>query len=76
MPSINGNSLFLFLLSLVLGVPVVTEYLKTGLVPRFPTAILSSSLMICAFISFLMGVILESVSKVKKEVGRANYLKY
>lgn len=69
-------ALFLVLLSLVLGVPVVTEYIKTGLVPRFPTAVLASSLMICAFISFLMGVVLDSVAKVKKEISRANYLKY
>lgn len=69
-------SLFLFLISLGLGIPVVIEYLNTGLVPRFPTAILASSLMICSFISFLMGVVLESVAKVKKEISRANYLKY
>lgn len=69
-------SLFLFLISLGLGIPVVIEYLNTGLVPRFPTAILASSLMICSFISFLMGVVLESVAKVKKEISRANYLKF
>lgn len=69
-------SLFLFLLSLILGAPVIVEFLNTGLVPRFPTAILASSLMICSFISFLMGVVLESVAKVKKEISRANYLKY
>lgn len=69
-------SLFLFLIGLWLGIPVVIEYLNTGLVPRFPTAILASSLMICSFISFLMGVVLESVAKVKKEISRANYLKY
>lgn len=69
-------SLFLFLIGLGLGIPVVIEYLNTGLVPRFPTAILASSLMICSFISLLMGIVLESVDKVKKEIGRANYLKY
>ncbi len=69
-------SLFLFLIGLGLGIPVVIEYLNTGLVPRFPTAILASSLMICSFISLLMGIVLESVAKVKKEIGRANYLKY
>ncbi|MBR2922101.1 MAG: glycosyltransferase [Alphaproteobacteria bacterium] len=69
-------SLFLFLIGLGLGIPVVIEYLNTGLVPRFPTAILASSLMICSFISFLMGVVLDSVAKVKKEISRANYLKY
>ena len=69
-------SLFLFLVGLGLGIPVVIEYLNTGLVPRFPTAILASSLMICSFISLLMGIVLESVAKVKKEIGRANYLKY
>ena len=68
-------ALFLFLLSLILGVPVVVEFLNTGLVPRFPTAVLASSLMICSFISFLMGVVLDSVARVKKEIWRVSYLK-
>ena len=68
-------ALFLFLLSLSLGIPVVVEFIDTGLVPRFPTAILASSLMICSFISFLMGVVLDSVARVKKEIWRVSYLK-
>ena len=69
-------SLVLFLLSLILGVPVVVEFIKTGLVPKLPTALLASSLMICSFISFLMGIVLNSLAYVKKEISRANYLRY
>lgn len=66
----------LFVVGTILAIPVVIEYINTGLVPRFPTAILASSLMVCAFISFLIGLVLDSVVTVKKELSRDNYLKY
>lgn len=66
----------LFITGFILAIPVVIEYINTGLVPRFPTAILASSLMVCAFLSFLIGLVLDSVVTVKKELSRGNYLKY
>src|SRR5690242_11358098 len=54
-------SLILVLLSLGLGIPVVIEFFQTGLVPRFPTAILSTGLMILAFLMLTCGMILETV---------------
>ena len=66
----------LFLTGIVIMLPVIGDYLKTGLVLRFPTAILASSLMICSLISFLIGLVLDSVSSAKKEISRGNYLKY
>lgn len=66
--------LALMLLSLVLGYPVLMEYLATGLVPRFPTAILATGLMILAFLSFASGLILETVTRGRKELKRLAYL--
>ncbi len=53
-----------------LGTPVITEYLATGLVPRLPTALLAASLMIIASMSFMCGLILDSVSRARVELKR------
>jgi glycosyltransferase involved in cell wall biosynthesis len=60
-------------LALVLGLPVVTEFFRTGLVPRFPTAILASGLMILGGISLTSGVILDSFSRARLETKRLFY---
>lgn len=49
------------------GMPVVTEYLATGLVPRFPTAILAAALMFMAALSLATGFILDAVAKVERK---------
>jgi glycosyltransferase involved in cell wall biosynthesis len=64
----------LILLSLILGVPVVLEYLKTGLVPRLPTAVLSMGLMLLAFLSLASGLILDTVTRGRWELKRLAYL--
>jgi glycosyltransferase involved in cell wall biosynthesis len=65
----------LFLLSaLALGIPLVLEFIRTGLVPRFPTAILATGLILISFISFACGVILDSVARGRKEMKRLAYL--
>ncbi|MEJ0063252.1 MAG: glycosyltransferase family 2 protein [Alphaproteobacteria bacterium] len=67
-------ALFLALVSGVLIEPVVTEYLATGLVPRFPTAILSMGLMILSFLSLACGMILDTVTRGRREAKRIAYL--
>ena len=64
----------LMLLSLTLGIPVVLEYLKTGLVPRLPTAVLSTGLMLLAFLSLASGLILDTVTRGRWELKRLAYL--
>ena len=64
----------LVVVSVVLGIPIVREYLATGLVPRFPTAILASALMILAFLSLACGVILDSVTRGRREIKRLHYV--
>ena len=60
--------------ALLLGVPVVTEYMRTGLVPRLPTAILATALIGLAFLSSTCGFILDSVARGRKEAKRMAYL--
>lgn len=49
------------------GIPVVTEYFTTGLVPQFPTAILAAALMFMAALSLATGFILDAVAKVERK---------
>jgi hypothetical protein len=67
-------SIALALLSIVLIYPVLIEYLRSGLVPRFPTAILSASIMIIAILSLFAGLILDSVTHGRREMKRLTYL--
>ena len=64
----------LSLLALAFGAPVVFEYLRTGLVPRLPTAVLSMGLMLLSFLAVCCGLILETVSRGRKEMKRLAYL--
>lgn len=61
--------------SLVLGLPVVAEYLDTGLVPRFPTAILAATLMTLAFVAASIGVVVDSIRRARREAARLAYLR-
>lgn len=61
-------------LSVVLAVPLLLTWLETGLVPRFPTAILCSAIMISAFLSVTAGLVLDTVTHGRREVKRLAYL--
>ena len=56
-------ALLLAAVSLILFIPVFTEFLKTGLVPRFPTLIVSAVMMLAAFLSLVCGLILDTNAK-------------
>ncbi|USI73209.1 glycosyltransferase family 2 protein [Sphingomonas morindae] len=64
----------LLLLALLLAAPLVGTYLATGLVPRLPTAILATGLVILAFLNFFAGVILDTVTHGRREMRRLAYL--
>ncbi len=68
-------TLVLTAFSLFLGVPVTLEFFETGLVPRFPTAILAASIMLLAFLSLTTGMILDSVARGRREQKRLAYLR-
>ncbi|MCC6469578.1 MAG: glycosyltransferase [Alphaproteobacteria bacterium] len=65
---------FLFVLSLLISIPVIVTYLETGLVPRLPTAVLSTGVMLLAFLSLVCGLILDTVTRGRRELRRLSYL--
>ena len=64
----------LIAIGLILAVPLITTYLATGLVPRFPTAILITGLGIVAVLCLFAGMILDTVTRGRREVRRLAYL--
>jgi len=64
----------LFLAAVLLSIPIVQTYYATGLVPRFPTAILATGLVIVAFLSVACGLVLDTVTHGRREVKRLRYL--
>ncbi len=62
------------LLGLGLGLPVIVEYLGTGLVPRFPTAILAASVVLLGIMTLTIGVVLDGQRKIRQEASRLAYL--
>ena len=69
-----GFFLLFALASLGIGTPVIIEFVQTGLVPRLPTAVLSTGLMLLAFLSLLAGLILDTVTRGRWEHKRMTYL--
>ena len=64
----------LALAAIVLAIPVVITFIDTGLVPRFPTAILATGMMLLAFLSLACGLILATVTRGRQELKRLRYL--
>ncbi len=64
----------LMLAALILSGPLFVTYAQTGLVPRFPTAILATGLMLLAFLNLFTGLILDTVVRGRREVRRLAYL--
>jgi glycosyltransferase involved in cell wall biosynthesis len=58
----------------LIGAPVVSEYLNSGLVPRLPTAVLATGLMVIACLSLTCGLILDTVTRGRWEAKRMAYL--
>ena len=65
---------FFALLSVVLVIPIVIEFLHTGLVPRYPTFIFATGLMILSFLSLTCGLVLDTVTRGRREMKRMRYL--
>jgi glycosyltransferase involved in cell wall biosynthesis len=66
----------LTLAAIILGLPIVTHYLATGLVPRLPTAVLATGLVLMAGLSLATGLILDTVTRGRREARMLAYLKY
>lgn len=61
-------------LSIVLTVPLAFTYFETGLVPRLPTAVLATGMMLCAMLALVCGAVLRTVTMGRREVKRFAYL--
>jgi glycosyltransferase involved in cell wall biosynthesis len=72
------NWLFVALaaVALILAAPLFVTYAETGLVPRFPTAVLATGIMLLAFFSVSCGLILDSVSRARREIKLLHYLEF
>ena len=62
--------------SLALAAPLSTTYFETGLVPRFPTAILALGIMLLGFMSLACGLVLDTVTRGRTEMRRLHYLNF
>jgi glycosyltransferase involved in cell wall biosynthesis len=60
--------------SVILAWPLFTTYLATGLVPRVPTAVLVTGLMLLSFMSVVAGLVLDTVTLGRRELKRLHYL--
>ena len=66
----------LVLVAIILAVPLAITYMQTGLVPRLPTALLSTGLIILSAMSMMCGLILDTVVRGRLEMRRLAYLTY
>jgi hypothetical protein len=60
--------------AVALAVPLLVEYAETGLVPRFPTAILAAAIQIVALMLLTCGIVLNSVCQFRRDAKRLTYL--
>ena len=66
--------IFLMLVSIGLAIPIVVTFLEEGVVPRLPTAVLSMGLMIVAVLSVSSGLVLDTVTRGRREMKLLAYL--
>jgi hypothetical protein len=66
--------LTLIILSIGFAIPIVITFLETGLVPRIPTAVLSTGLMLAGFLSIAAGLIVDTVTRGRREMKLLAYL--
>src|ERR1700688_2065107 len=70
----TGIGIFLMLASIGLAIPVFITYLEQGIVPRLPTAVLSMGLMVLAMLSLSSGLVLDTVTRGRREMKLLAYL--
>ncbi len=74
LPFFGAFGVALAIMSIGLAIPVFITYVQEGLVPRLPTAILSTGLMLLAFLSIAVGLILDTVTRGRREAKLIAYL--
>jgi hypothetical protein len=61
-------------ISVALAIPIFVTFFEQGIVPRLPTAVLSTGLMLLAFLSIIAGLVLDTVTKGRREMKLVAYL--
>lgn len=69
-------AILLAVVSIIFAVPIFITFAETGLVPRLPTAVLSTGLMVMAFLSLAVGLVLDTVSRGRREMKLLAYLSH
>jgi len=62
--------------AIILAIPVIATFMREGLVPRLPTAVLATGLMLAAALSFMSGLILDTVTRGRRELKLLAYLSH
>jgi len=75
-PFFSAIAIALAAIAIALAIPIVITYIQEGIVPRFPTAILATGLMLAAFLAFASGLVLDTVTRGRREVKLLAYLRY
>jgi len=70
----TGLGIAFAIVSVGLAIPVFVTYFEQGTVPRIPTAILSTGLMLLAFLSIVAGLVLDTVTRGRREMKLIAYL--
>ena len=70
----GGIGIALAIIAIGFAIPIFITYAKTGLVPRLPTAVLSTGMMLLAFLSSAVGWVLDTVTRGRQEVKLLAYL--
>ncbi len=74
LPLFGALGVALAVMAIGLAIPIFITYLEGGLVPRLPTAVLSTGLMLLAFLSIAVGLILDTVTRGRRELKLLSYL--
>ncbi len=74
LPFFGGIGAALAAVAIVLAIPIFVTYVEQGLVPRFPTAVLSTGLMILAWLAAACGLVLDTVTRGRREMKMLAYL--
>lgn len=69
-------SALLMWVAVLLAIPVLVQYLQTGMVPRMPTLIVASFLVMISCLLFLAGLVIDGTRKSRHEASRLSYMRY
>ena len=72
----GGIGVALMVISTLLAIPLFSEYLRTGLVPRLPTAVLATGIMLSALLGITVGLVLDTVTRGRREMKMLAYLRH